>query len=122
MACRCRWRLLFRRERMGVRYLAAAVLAGFLGSCSPSPVAAQTVDVAVVVNPNNPVTNVTTIELRKIFAGEKHSWPRGLPITLIVRSSGCHERLALLKLLGMSESEYKRYWAASVFRGDAPTE
>ena len=65
---------------------------------------------------------MTTVELRKIFAGEKHSWPRGLSIKLIARSTGCHERLALLKLLGMSESDYKQYWAAEVFRGDASSE
>jgi ABC-type phosphate transport system substrate-binding protein len=67
---------------MGVRHFAVAVLAGFLGTCSALPVAAQSLDVAVVVNPSNPVANVTTDELRKIFAGEKHSWPRGLPIKL----------------------------------------
>jgi ABC-type phosphate transport system substrate-binding protein len=107
---------------MSARQFAAAVLVWFLVTCFALPVAAQNLEVAVVVNPNNPVANLTTVELRKIFAGEKHSWPRGLSIKLIVRSTGCHERLALLKLLGMSESDYKQYWAAEVFRGDASSE
>ena len=106
---------------MSARHFAAAVLVWFLVTCFGLPVAAQNLEVAVVVNPNNPVANLTTVELRKIFAGEKHSWPRGLSIKLIVRSTGCHERLALLKLLGMSESDYKQYWAAEVFRGDDRT-
>ena len=56
------------------------------------------------------------------MAGEKRSWPGGLAIRLIVRPPGCHERFVLLRLLGMSESEYKRYWTAQVFRGEAGSE
>jgi hypothetical protein len=79
--------------------------------------AAQGEDVAAVVNPNNPAANIG-----KIFAGEKRTWERGLRIKLIVRLPGCRERLVLLRLLGMSESEYKQYWAAQVFRGEADSE
>jgi hypothetical protein len=83
---------------------------------------AQTGDVAVVVNDKNPVDNLSRPELRKIFAGEKRSWPGSLPIKLFVRTPGARERATLLRLLGMSESEYKEYWTAKVFRGEAQTE
>jgi phosphate transport system substrate-binding protein len=83
---------------------------------------AQTGDVAVVVNAKNPVDNLSRPELRKIFAGEKRSWPGSLPIKLFVRAPGARERATLLKLLGMSESEYKQYWTGKVFRGEAQTE
>ena len=83
---------------------------------------AQSVPVAVVVNEKNPVTNLRSAELRQIFAGEKRSWPGGLPIKLFVRAPEAHERTALLKLLGMTESEYKKYGTAQVFRGEAQTE
>jgi hypothetical protein len=83
---------------------------------------AQNQDVAVIVNPRNPVTNVTSADLRKIFSGEKRSWPGGIPVKLIVRLPGCHERQVLLRLLGMQESEYKQYWRALVFRGEADAE
>jgi ABC-type phosphate transport system substrate-binding protein len=86
------------------------------------PAIAQRVDVAVVVNSNNSVTNISLPDLRKIFAGQKHSWPGGIPIKIIARSPGCRERVALLKILGMSESEYKQYWTAEVIRGEADTE
>jgi ABC-type phosphate transport system substrate-binding protein len=79
-------------------------------------------DVAVVVNEQNKVANLSLADLRKVFAGEKRSWPGGVPVKLIVRASGSHERLALLKLLNMSESEYKQYWTAQVFRGEADAE
>jgi ABC-type phosphate transport system substrate-binding protein len=83
---------------------------------------AQDTDVAVIVNPNSAVTNLSLADLRKIFAGGKRSWPGGTRVKIIVRPPGSHERIVLLRLLGMSESEYKQYWAAQVFRGDADEE
>jgi ABC-type phosphate transport system substrate-binding protein len=87
-----------------------------------APVIARAGDVAVVVNEKNPVVNLTKAELRKVFSGEKHSWPNGSPVKIFVRAAGAHERDALLNLLGMSEAEYKQYWSAQVFRGDAQSE
>jgi len=84
--------------------------------------AAQAVDVAVVVNDRNPVTTLSSTELRKIFAGEKRYWPADVPIRIFVRNPGTHERDALLKLLGMTESEYKQYWTTQVLRGEAQAE
>jgi len=101
----------------------AALLALGIGLAAFSlATSAQNGDVAVVVNPNNPVTGVSLVDLRKIFAGEKHSWPGGLPIRLVVRTPGCHERLALLRLLGMSEGEYKQYRTGQLLRAEAPSE
>jgi phosphate transport system substrate-binding protein len=89
---------------------------------APSSASAQVADVAVVVNPANPVGGISLTELRKIFAGEKRSWQGGLPMHPIVRAPGCHERVVLLRLLAMSESEYKQYWTAQVFRGEVGSE
>jgi ABC-type phosphate transport system substrate-binding protein len=75
-----------------------------------------------VVNDRNPVTTLSNAELRTIFAGEKHYWSAGLPIKIFVRGPGTREREALLKLLGMTESEYKRYWTTQVLRGEAQAE
>ncbi|MFZ0200981.1 MAG: substrate-binding domain-containing protein [Candidatus Sulfotelmatobacter sp.] len=82
----------------------------------------QNSDVAVVVNSGNPVTNVSLGDLRRIFAGTKHSWPGGEAIKLVTRGPGCAERTTLLKLLAMSEIEYKQYWTAQIFRGEADAE
>lgn len=83
---------------------------------------AQTGNVAVVVNEKNPTTQLRSAELRQIFSGEKHSWAGGVPIKIFVRAPGANERTALLRLLGMTESEYKQYWTAQVFRGEAQSE
>ncbi len=96
--------------------ISLAALAGL------SSAGAQTFPVAVVVNEKNPVANLSTPELRKLFAGEKHFWSGGLSVKLFVRAPGAYERVVLLKLLGMSESEYKLYWTAQVFRGEAQAE
>ena len=90
-----------------------------------SSAVAQAHSVSVVVNDKNPVTNVTTPELRKLFAGQIHFWRGGrgvLAVVLFVRAPGANERVVLLKLLDMSESEYKQYWTAQVFRGEVLAE
>jgi hypothetical protein len=102
--------------------MTALLLSGFMILIFIRLAAAQGGDVAVVVNPRSAVTNVSSVELRKLFGGEKRSWPGGTPIKVIVRMPGCHERLALLRLLGMSESEYKHYWTVQVLRGEADAE
>lgn len=114
------------QTRLIVVRVGAWVAIALAGMASISSAVAQTnavaMVVAVVVNDKNPVMNVTTAQLRKLFAGEKHAWAGGLPVKLFVRAPGAYERVVLLKLLDMSESEYKRYWTAQVFRGDAQAE
>ncbi len=87
-----------------------------------SPRATAQTDTAVVVSADNPATNISLGDLRKFFTGTKRSWPGGQPIRLVIRGPGCPERLVLLRLLAMSESEFKQYWIAQVFRGEAEAE
>ncbi len=101
--------------------LLAALLLSCLAAWIPRSLA-QEGDVAVVVNPNSRLTNISMADLRKVFDGEKRTWPGGIPIKLIIRAPGCHERAAMLKLVGMSEKEYKQYWSAQTFRGEAESE
>jgi hypothetical protein len=103
------------------RKLIAVLLLGCVTALIPRS-AAQATDIAVVVNSDSRLTNVSLVDLRKIFAGEKRTWPGGIPVKLIIRAPGCRERFVLLKLLGMSESEYKQYWLAQTFRGEAESE
>ncbi|HEV2698020.1 MAG TPA: hypothetical protein VGU90_08515 [Terriglobales bacterium] len=89
---------------------------------SSIPAFAQDQDIAVVVNQNNHVSAVTQVELKKILLGEKRSWAVGLPIRIIVLPSGTAEHDALLKILGMSDREFKQYWLSLVFRGEVESE
>jgi hypothetical protein len=114
------------QTRLIIVRVGAWVAIALAGMASLTPAVAQTnavvMVVAVVVSDRNPVTNLSTGELRKLFSGEKHAWAGGLPVKLFVRAPGAYERVVLLKLLDMSESEYKKYWTAQVFRGDAQAE
>jgi len=98
----------------------AWVLIGCLAFTAPA--FAQDEDIAVVVSEHNNVSALSSAELRKIFRGERRSWAVGLPIKLIVLPVGAPEHTALLKLLGMSEHEYKEYWLSLVFRGEVEAE
>jgi hypothetical protein len=107
---------------MRVKSITTLLLLG-LSVCSLDlPGMAQADGVAVVVNSGNPAGNLSLGDLRKMFAGTKRSWPGGQAVKLITRGPGCPERAALLRLLAMSESEYKQYWTAQVFRGEADAE
>jgi hypothetical protein len=107
---------------MGIKSITTLLLLGLaIPSLAPRG-AAQANDMAVVVSPGNPTTNISLGDLRKTFAGAKRSWPGGQPIKLVTRGPGCMERLVLLRLLAISEGEYKQYWTAQVFRGDADAE
>ena len=80
-------------------------------------------DVAVIVNPQNQIDSISSVDLRKIFAGEKRSWNSNVPIFLVVRAPQAHERDILLShVLKMSESEYKQYWVKKVYSGEIPRE
>ena len=80
-------------------------------------------DVAVIVNPQNSLDSISSIELRKIFAGEKRSWNSNTPVFMLVRAPQARERDILLsKVLKMTESEYKEYWVKKVYSGEVPRE
>lgn len=97
-------------------------LASFLCLCGVCYARAQNHSVSVVVSATNPITDITSADLRKVFAGEKRSWPNGAAVKLIVGAPDSHERECLLRLLRMSEPEYKQYWTARVYRGDSYAE
>ena len=89
---------------------ALVLLVPLLASLIPALASAQSNDIAVVVNQNNLVINVSAAELRKIFAGERSSWPGGTSIKLLTRGRGAREHDCLLGLLHMTETEYEHYW------------
>jgi ABC-type phosphate transport system substrate-binding protein len=83
------------------------------------PASTQQGDIAVVVSPKNSVATLTQAELRRLLSGEKRTWPGGEPVKLFVRAPGTAEHTTVLKLLAMSEDEYKKYWTSQVFRGES---
>lgn len=77
-------------------------------------------DIAVVVHPDTPVTDLSLSEVRKVFLGERQYWNSKLPVVLIIRAPVARERDVVLKVIyQMSEAQFKQYWVAKIFRAEA---
>jgi phosphate transport system substrate-binding protein len=76
-------------------------------------------DVAIVVNSTNPVSNLTLSELRKIYFGDRQYWKGNLPVLVLMRSHGAHEREVVLRVVfEMTEETYTKFWVAKVMRAE----
>ncbi len=85
-----------------------------------TPLSAQDDPIAVVVNKENPVNNLSLPELRRVFLGEQLFWKGRLAVTPLMRVKGAREReVAMRMLFQMNDQEYKRYWVNKIFRGEA---
>lgn len=87
-----------------------------------SPMSAQTrgADIAVVVNEETPVSDLSLAEVRRVLLGERQYWGNKLPVVLLIRAPVARERDVVLKVIyQMSEAQYKQYWIAKIFRAEA---
>jgi ABC-type phosphate transport system substrate-binding protein len=97
---------------------------GFLCLAVVHPLAAQRheVDVAVVVHPDTPISNLNLSEVRKVFLGDRQYWTTNTPVVLLIRAPVARERNVVLQIIyQMSESQFKQYWIAKIFRAEAAT-
>lgn len=79
--------------------------------------------VAVIVNVENPVNQLSLADLQQILLGEKRSWNAKSSIVLMMRNQQSAERaLVLQKVCRMTENEYRQYWTGKIFRGEATSE
>jgi phosphate transport system substrate-binding protein len=67
---------------------------------------------AVVVNKDNPVENVTTTHLAKILRAEIKKWPDGKNLVLVLHKDSAGETETLQHLNKMSAAEWKAVLAA----------
>jgi hypothetical protein len=88
-----------------------------------SPSAAQTSrgeDIAIVVNEETPVSDLSLTEVRKVLLGERQYWNSKLPVVLLIRAPVARERDVVLRVIyQMTEAQFKQYWVAKVFRAEA---
>lgn len=90
---------------------------GLLLCAAAGPAAAG--DIAVIVNPDVQVEDLSFAELRKIMLGDRQFWPSGQKVTLIVAEPVDAGRSVLLdRVYNMSEQQFRQYWIARVFRGE----
>ena len=78
------------------------------------------VDIAVVVHPDTPITNLSLSEVRKVFLGDRQYWSTNVPVVLLIRAPVARERDVVLKTIyQMSEAQFKQYWIAKIFRAES---
>lgn len=96
------------------RAAASLILAGLI---SVSDAGAG--DVALIVNPTNPVTDLSSSDLVAIFRQEQQHWKAGGKIYLILQESGTPEKdIVLKRVYGMTDAELKKFWLGKLFRGE----
>jgi hypothetical protein len=79
-------------------------------------------NIAVVVNPDTPVSDLSLEDVRKIFLGDRQYWTAKIPVVLLIRAPLARERDVALKLIyQMDEVQFKRYWIAKIFRAESAT-
>ena len=79
--------------------------------------------IAVIVNTDNPVDQLSLADLQRIVLGERRSWNARIPVTLMMRNQESQERILLLqKVCHMTAAEYHQYWTGKIFRGDVTSE
>jgi ABC-type phosphate transport system substrate-binding protein len=81
-------------------------------------VSASSEEVDVVVNKSNNIGPLSREEVRRIFVGEKSSWPDGKRITVLMLALDQPERRVFLReVLKMNESDYTKYFLQAAFTG-----
>lgn len=71
--------------------------------------------IAVVVNKNNPVNNLSLKELQQIYLGEKSLFTGNLVISLGADAN--NNQKFVKKLFNWSEVNYKKHWMNLIFSG-----
>ena len=114
-----------RRATMPCFSVALGALMASLFVLEPRAARAQdTEPLAIVVNKSNPLSEISLVDLRRVFRGQRSRWSNGRRVTLVMRDKGAREREAILRsLYGVAEEDYRRTYMQAVFSGetaDAP--
>lgn len=79
-------------------------------------------DLAIVVHPGTPVSELTFAELRRVFIGDRQYWTPDMPVVLLIRAPNSTERAVVLKTIyRMTEPQFKQFWIAKIFRAETAT-
>jgi ABC-type phosphate transport system substrate-binding protein len=86
---------------------------------SPQDRSAASEPIAIVVNKSNSVDELSFVELRRVFLGERSHWANGRRITIVMREPGEPERRTILRdVCGMNEDQFKTHILRGLFTGD----
>lgn len=81
------------------------------------------IGIAVIVNVENPVNQLSLADLQRILLGERRTWSTKIPVVLMMRNEESRERILLLeRVCHMTEVEYHHHWTGKIFRGEVTSE
>lgn len=107
------------RRTLAALTLAAVGIAAGMPVEEVRPDEPELVSVAVVVNPKNPVTDLTLRQLRAYFKLEQQYWPSKERCEVFLRPTRSKETEILLdRVYQMSNDELRKYWVGKIFRGE----
>jgi ABC-type phosphate transport system substrate-binding protein len=107
-------------KRMAAVLLALTLFLTILQTGISAQSARGGADIAVVVHPDTPVSDLTLTEVRQVLLGERQYWNSKMPVVLLIRAPVARERDVVLKVIyQMSEAQFKQYWVAKIFRAEA---
>lgn len=93
--------------------------AGVLALLGLFPTLARGADVALIVHPANPLSELSSASVVKIFRFEQQHWKGGGRIYLILQESGTPEKeIVLRRVYRMKDAELKQFWLGKLFRGE----
>jgi len=97
--------------------LAAAVfIAG--GALLLRRAAAAGEEVDIIVNKANTVDDLSLADAKKIFMGDKSTWPSGKRVTILMLAQGLPERgVVLRQIYKLSEDDFGQYFTQAAFAG-----
>jgi ABC-type phosphate transport system substrate-binding protein len=88
-------------------------------STQAAPTTAARQAIAIVVNPQTEVSDISFAELRRLFMGEQQFWKDHSKVTLLVRAPTARERsIVLEKIYRMDEDKFHEYWIGKMFRAE----
>src|SRR5215212_3097065 len=104
-----------------LRWALGMIALSLLGAAPRVARAQDSEPIAIVVNRNNPLSEISLADLRRVFRGQRSRWSNGRRVTLVMRDAGAPERDAIIQsLYGLDEAQYRRTFLQAVFSGEAP--
>jgi hypothetical protein len=86
---------------------------------SPDGTSGSGQSLAIIINRSNPIENLSSAELRRIFLGERGHWPNGRRITIVMMEPGQPERATVLHdICQMNENEFSNHFLHGLFTGE----
>ena len=111
-------------RRLSALFIAAVLIAWpqaerVRAFAAPPETGSGTEPLVIVVNRSNPIDELSSAELRKIFLGNRSHWANGRRITLVMREPGEPERNAVIRdVCGMTEDQLKNHYLHGLYTGE----